>query len=135
MKLNKYIDMRIKKVLVCGGRDFNNKKYLFNKLNNINNNLGPFEVVIHGAARGADSLAKAWAEHVGIKHVPFPADWDRFGKAAGFLRNQKMIDEANPELVIAFPGGTGTADMIARARKHNIQVIEIETIAGLYDYQ
>lgn len=126
----------MKKLLVCGGRNFYNKKLLFNKLNNINNNLGPFDVLIHGAASGADSLAGAWAKHVGIEEERFPADWGRFGKAAGMIRNQKMLDEGKPNLVVAFVGGRGTADMIARAKKHNIEVIEIKpTNAGLYDYQ
>lgn len=87
-------------------------------------------LIIHGAAKGADRHAKAWAESRGIEDLPFPADWyangfGRLDKSAGPRRNQKMIDEGKPDLVIAFPGGRGTADMTTRARAAGIEVIEV----------
>ena len=73
-------------------------------------------VVIHGGARGADDLARQWGEiSVGIEGVEFRADWTAHGKAAGMIRNQRMLDEGRPDLVVAFPGGRGTADMVRRA--------------------
>ena len=53
----------------------------------------------------------------------YPADWKKYGKSAGPLRNQRMIDEGKPDLVVAFPGGVGTADMISRAKAYNISVL------------
>ena len=53
------------------------------------------------------------------------ADWAKHGRKAGPIRNQRMIDEGRPDLVVAFPGGTGTADMVERARVAGIRVIEI----------
>ena len=83
-------------------------------------------VVIHGGARGADDLARQWGEiSVGIEGVEFRADWTARGKAAGMIRNQRMLDEGRPDLVVAFPGGRGTADMVRRARKAGVEVIEI----------
>lgn len=81
--------------------------------------------IIHGEASGADSLAGAWAAEHGIPCLPFPADWKTHGKAAGPIRNQSMIDNAAPDVVIAFPGGHGTRDMKRRARKAGIPVVPV----------
>ncbi len=76
------------------------------------------------AARGADLLAAAWARSRGIPARPFPADWNRDGKAAGFLRNVRMLREGRPDLVVAFPGGKGTAHMVGLARRAGVAVLE-----------
>jgi predicted Rossmann-fold nucleotide-binding protein len=55
----------------------------------------------------------------------FPANWPKHGKGAGFIRNQQMLNEGKPDLMIAFPGGKGTADMIEKAIKAGIKVIEV----------
>lgn len=60
----------------------------------------------------------------------FPADWGSLGKAAGPIRNSLMLTEANPSLVIAFPGGKGTADMISKARAAGVKVIEVSKYEG-----
>lgn len=80
------------------------------------------QVVIHGAARGADSLAGEWARKRGIAELACPADWKAHGKAAGPIRNQQMINDACPDAAVAFPGGTGTADMVARLTMAGIPV-------------
>ena len=111
------------RVLVCGSRDFTNRAFLFKALDGLHGEYG-FSVVIHGAYRGADQLAKDWAESRGIPDDPYPADWKRLGSPAGPIRNQRMIDEGKPELVIAFPGQKGTRDMKRRANKAGLKVIE-----------
>jgi YspA, cpYpsA-related SLOG family len=116
----------IRRVLVCGGRDYNDRDHVWNTLTALDHMLGPFSVIIHGAARGADSLAKEWALATGRKEESYKADWGRLGPAAGPIRNQKMINEGRPDLVIGFSGGRGTADMCRRARAAGIKVIEIE---------
>jgi len=113
------------RVLVCGGRDFSDRTLLKATLDH----LAP-SVVISGGARGADALAAEWAEatgwNVGGVHLEeFPADWTAHGKAAGPIRNQQMLDEGKPDLVVAFPGGRGTADMVRRARAAGVEVREI----------
>jgi hypothetical protein len=87
--------------------------------------------IIHGKARkGADQFAAYWGNRMMIDVRPFPADWRTYGKAAGPIRNQRMIDEGKPDLVIAFPGGRGTADMIRRAEAAGIEVIKVEPSNG-----
>lgn len=54
----------------------------------------------------------------------FPADWDKYGKRAGYLRNVQMLDEGKPDLVVAFPGGKGTAMMVKLAKERGVRVIE-----------
>lgn len=84
-----------------------------------------FDLVIEGAARGADQLAHEWAYGSGVPNDRYPADWDAFGNFAGPKRNKAMLDEGNPDLVIAFPGGAGTRNMIRQARKAGVEVVEI----------
>lgn len=112
------------RVLVCGGRDYNDRDHIHNTLCELHETRGPFSVVIHGCATGADDEAMIWAQMMNLKHAPFRADWHTHGKSAGPLRNQQMIDQGKPAIVIAFPGGRGTADMVKRARLAGIEVIE-----------
>ena len=86
---------------------------------------GPFAVVVHGAAAGADSLGGDWATARGIPVQVFPADWDTLGRKAGPIRNQQMLDDGKPDLVVAFPGGRGTAHMMRISREAGVEVIEV----------
>lgn len=82
--------------------------------------------LVHGAAKGADSLAGAWSRDKGIDTKAYPAEWRKYDKAAGSIRNQQMLDEEEITLVIAFPGTSGTADMKRRARAAGIPVLEVK---------
>ena len=115
------------RVLVCGGRDFNDPLTLGSWLGGIHRNH-TIDLLIEGGARGADFMARKFAEWRGIPVRTFPADWDAHGKAAGHIRNKKMLDEGRPDLVVAFPGGRGTANMVAQARAAGVRVLEAETI-------
>lgn len=100
------------KVLVSGGRDYDNWKKVHETLDTFHNRYG-ITKIIHGAAKGADFHASTWAtknkvEHTGDTYKP---DWDGLGKAAGVLRNNDMLLAENPDLVIVFPGGKGTTHM------------------------
>ena len=109
------------RVLVCGGRDFADWPA-------IQKHLGPFgggTHLAHGDARGADRLAGKYGLIHGWKVTAYPADWKAHGKGAGPRRNQRMLDEFKPELVVAFPGGRGTDDMIRRSRKAGVTVREV----------
>lgn len=110
------------KVLVCGGRDFADTESVYDVLSKFDPET---TVVITGAARGADNIALSVARQLGLWAWPCPADWARYGKAAGHRRNQRMLDQGKPDLVVAFPGGAGTANMIERAKKAGIEVREI----------
>lgn len=111
------------KVLVCGGRDYGDQTYLFSVLDALNSRVRISEI-IEGGATGADALAGKWALAHRVVLTECKADWQRNGRAAGPIRNQKMLDECKPDLVLAFPGGTGTADMVRRARAAKVEVLE-----------
>jgi hypothetical protein len=116
------------KVLVCGGRDYNNTGYVWDTLREIHMQR-PIAQIIHGGATGADTAAKRWAELNSVGQYIFPVtqeDWRELGRKAGPLRNQRMLDLGKPDVVVAFPGGTGTADMVRRAEKAGVTVVRVE---------
>lgn len=110
------------RVLVCGGRDFADRRSVYTSLDG----LVPRPTrIIAGGAPGADALAADWAGYRGVPKYIFHADWEKHGKAAGPIRNQEMLDDGRPNLVLAFPGGRGTADMVRRAKAAGVPVIEV----------
>lgn len=113
------------RVLVCGGRDFDDQALLDATLDRLHQ-VHVFTVLIEGNARGADRMAGAWAEAQGIAHEIFSADWETLGAKAGPIRNQQMLDEGRPDLVVAFPGAGGTDHMKRIARAGGIEVVEVE---------
>lgn len=112
------------RVLVCGGRKYINAEKLSAVLSQLHVDT-PISLLIHGGARGADRMANQWAVHAKIPRAAFYANWGEHGKAAGPMRNQMMIDQGMPDLVVAFSGGRGTADMVRRAKRAGIEVREI----------
>jgi hypothetical protein len=111
------------KVLVCGGRDFNSLSLLYRELEKLE--VRPSQI-ISGHARGADQLAEMYAREYNIPLRIFPANWDKYGKRAGYIRNKQMLDEGEPDLVVAFPGGRGTDMMVMIAESANIPVIKVK---------
>ena len=111
-------------VLVCGGRTYTNEEHAFAVLDELHAKK-PVTLLVHGAARGADSLAGAWASARGVVCKACPANWQVFGRQAGSVRNGAMLVEYKPDLVVAFPGGPGTADMVVQARWNKVPVLEI----------
>lgn len=109
------------RIVVTGGRDFDNGAAVAMALSAVHRKHN-IDLLIHGAARGADTLAANWARRAGIQVATFPADWRTHGKAAGFIRNQSMIDIGKPDACVAFDGGRGTADMVARCAKAGLPV-------------
>lgn len=113
------------RVLVTGGRDYADYAAVEAALAEFDlDHYIELPVLVHGAARGADSLAAQAAEFLGMPIEAHPANWRKYGKAAGAIRNQEMLD-TGVDIVLAFPGGTGTADMIRRARKAGVEVREV----------
>jgi len=112
------------RILITGGRDFIDRELLFDALDRLHAAHG-ISVLIHGDANGADRLSGEWATARGIRVEAHPADWKKHGRAAGPIRNQKMLEE-KPELVIAFPGGRGTADMVRKAKQAGLEVVMVE---------
>lgn len=110
------------KILVCGGRDYSDQGTVARVLDDYERESAQLPTLIHGAARGADTIAAVYAECRGWQVERYPAEWGKYGTYAGPLRNRRMLDEGKPDLVIAFAGGRGTADMIRRAEKAGVQV-------------
>lgn len=113
------------RVLVCGGRDYADRGRLFSVLDQANKKLG-VETIIEGGASGADRLARLWAQSAGIPVETFFADWETCGKAAGPIRNGKMLAEGKPGIVVAFPGGRGTTNMVQLAEMAGVRVVKID---------
>lgn len=112
------------RILICGGREFDDQE-LFDRSMDLA--LPWFDArfcVIHGGARGADRMGSYWAIQHGYPLITMPANWSFYGKQAGSLRNGWMLDFGLPDLVIAFPGGIGTANMVKQSKGRGILVWE-----------
>lgn len=109
------------KVLVCGGRDFPSPAQVWTALDALHAEHG-FTALMQGGAPGADRMASEWAAtKPEIQRYVCHAEWDKYGKAAGPKRNARML-EWKPDLVVAFSGGRGTANMIAQAEAAGVTV-------------
>lgn len=120
------------RVLICGGRHFRDWTMFNQAMRNFYDQafVGLIEVVIHGDAAGADALAKRWARELGIPDIACPADWDSYGKSAGYIRNKAMLVHHKPNAVIAFPGGRGTTNMVLTAQRAGVPVFYGRKLAG-----
>lgn len=112
--------------LICGGRDFADQEMFDSAMGDLLRMWGCPRRIVHGGATGADTMAGKLAERLAIDVAIHPAEWQRFGPSAGPRRNQQMLDQERPTLVIAFPGNNGTNDMMRRARKAEVAVVEIK---------
>lgn len=110
------------RVLVCGGRTYTDMRTVTKCLDGL---VPKPTLIIQGGAFGADACASEWAYKRDVLERQFPADWKKHGRAAGPIRNQQMIEEGKPDLVVAFEGGRGTADMVRRAKAAGVRVIEV----------
>lgn len=129
------------KVLVTGGRNYAQATFLRRFLDNFHfdNNI---TCLVHGDAGesddsgivlwGADRLAGEWAYENGIVVRSYPANWERYGKRAGYLRNFKMLECEDPDLVIAFPGGPGTKNQVTLSLTAGVPVLDALTKKILY---
>ena len=117
------------KVLVCGGRDYNDQSTVSDWLDTIHDGAthmgSKIECIIEGGAQGADACGARWADDNSVRRITFPADWNSHGRKAGPMRNSEMITKGEPDLVLAFPGGAGTADMVRKAKAAGIAIVEI----------
>jgi predicted Rossmann-fold nucleotide-binding protein len=110
----------------------------------------PVHLLLHGGARGADAAIARAAQQLGWSALALPAEWRRHGRAAGPIRNRQLLDQAIARavahstpgcqvsvLVLAFPGGAGTASLVQQARRLAsrspvpISVVEVSPSAGL----
>lgn len=138
-------------VIVCGGRKYANYELVKRVLDDLY--AQGMTVLVSGGCTGADRLARRWAEEQGYAkgpparprvwellpsasypetgkfgqhrcYIEFPALWGTYGRSAGPIRNREMLEETRPDLVVAFPGHRGTADMKEQAKRRNVKVVE-----------
>ena len=109
------------KIIIAGSRNFNDYNLLKSSCDNLLTQFTNIEIV-SGTARGADKLGERYAREKGYDIKEFPANWDKFGKSAGYIRNDEMAQYA--DMLIAFWDGTsrGTKHMIDLANKRGIKV-------------
>lgn len=110
-------------IIVCGGRDYTDRTMLEKVMYTFTDN--PVHVATGECSTGADAMVKEWAaKHSYMRgYTGFPARWSKHGLAAGPIRNTQMLDEFKPDIVVAFPGGKGTEDMITKARAAGVTVL------------
>ena len=118
------------RVLICGSRTFSSR----DAIEEVVASLTPGTVVINGAAPGADSLGAACARLAGLEVETYSADWKRYGKRAGFIRNTQMLKEGKPDVVYAFVDkplteSRGTAMMVKIAQDAGVPVTVIERLS------
>lgn len=112
------------RLLVCGGRSYADALTLFRALDEIHKSR-PIALLINGGAKGADELARDWARSERIAIETWEAEWGKYNERAGPFRNACMLTFGRPDMVVAFHGGRGTADMIRRALAANIRVLNV----------
>lgn len=123
------------RVLVTGGRTFTDTAWLHAALDLLHS-MTPITEIIEGGASGADVRAGEWACRRELKCTVVPAQWEKHGRSAGYIRNSEMA-KMLPDVVLACPGGKGTANMVEIARATKLKVVLLEkmpvvaTAAGL----
>ena len=109
------------KVIIAGGRDFNNYNLLCRKADKILSRQNEIEIV-SGTAKGADKLGERYAEERGYPVKRFPADWGTHGNRAGYLRNEEMAIYADGLIAFWNEQSRGTKHMIDLAELHKLKV-------------
>lgn len=128
--------MKELRIIIAGSRDFNDYKLLKASIKDILKDISLEGInkikIISGTARGADQLGERFAKQFKLEVVKFPADWDRFGKRAGYIRNEEMakysVKDNNYGMLVAFWDGKskGTKHMINLAKKHGLEVYVVK---------
>jgi len=110
------------KLVVAGGRSFNDYGLLERKLDNLLRRKIGVITIVSGTARGADKLGEQYAATRGFKIERYPADWDTHGKGAGHIRNSQMADVADAVVVFWDGVSKGTKNMIDNANKRDLPI-------------
>lgn len=111
------------RVCVCGGRNYFNRKRMHEVLSYVLSHHPDF-MIVSGGCTGADTLAVEWAKQNDVYYEIYNANWKKYGKAAGPIRNRQMA-ESGIDVLLAFPGGKGTENMITECNDRKIKVVKI----------
>src|SRR5271170_1954031 len=99
------------RLCICGGRDFIDVDYAIPLIHKIHQ-ATPITVLINGMAKGGDAIGRTWAKTQNIPIEEYWANWNKYGKGAGHIRNEEMLVKGKLDLVLGLPGGRGTANML-----------------------
>jgi len=111
--------VRYHRTIIAGCRDFEDYDELLSAIGGLDWEIS---VVVSGHARGVDKMGERWAKTNGVELKLFPAQWDRYGKSAGFKRNMDMAGSADAILALWDGKSKGTGHMIDIARRHRLTV-------------
>lgn len=109
------------KVIVAGGRDYDDYQLMENRLDYLLQNKDDVTIV-SGTARGADKLGERYANQKGFEVIEMPANWDKYGKSAGYKRNEDMAKIADAAVIFWDGESRGSKHMIDLAHKYNLKV-------------
>ena len=116
------------KALICGSRVYDNIDNIY-QIVALLKEIG-YTTIIHGCARGADTMAETCARSLQMNYQGYPAKWEKYGNKAGPIRNSEMLTEGKPDIVIAFSrdfiNSKGTKNMVEQAKYINILTVVIE---------
>lgn len=112
---------------IVGSRNMSNQTVFNTAITEWIKTHGMPDQVVSGGARGADAMGAAWARKHGIPFVCFSPDWSKYGKAAGVIRNQDIVNECTHVLAFPAPQGKGTQDAIKRAERarKNVTIVSL----------
>ena len=110
------------RILICGGRSFSSHEHFHKMIAMVQGQFAPRFCIFEGGANGADRMAQLWAKMNGYPQATMPANWAYYGFGAGTKRNTDMLDFFLPDVVIAMPGGTGTANMVKQSLERGIPI-------------
>ncbi len=124
-------------VLVCGSRKYCDKELVYRVLDMLHSDE-PFSLLVQGFAKNVDQTAMQWAEergvpHTGNKYRITSSMWQKFGNGAGPWRNGLMLKNEKPTMVVAFPGQSGTKDMVEQSRRAFIRTFEVNAEGEIYE--
>jgi hypothetical protein len=117
------------RVYITGGRDYDERETVFRALDKVMRKHGVVCLISghctdwDGNPRGADRWGEEWADARGVPKMLFEVtrqEWKTIGRRAGPIRNERAIVKGCPDLCVHFPGGTGTADALARCYEHGV---------------
>ena len=119
--------MKEYRIIIAGGRDFSDYDKLKDHVDKCINEVltehrGSEIIIVSGKAKGADSLGERYAKEKGYKIAEYPADWKKFGRAAGMIRNKQMAENADALIAFWDSKSSGTKNMIDQAHRHCLHV-------------
>lgn len=111
------------RVCVTGGRDYADRAHVNYILDAVHAKRA-ITLLLEGGAAGADRLGRGWAISRGVDFQTFEANWSLYPGRAGNIRNSRMLRDGQPDLVVAFPGGSGTRDMTVKSIQAGVRLLQ-----------